>query len=207
MEAVFLGIFLVGLSIVALSFLLGFAQADLHLMSDHLGHLGSAGHDLGDHGASPFNIGTISAFLTWFGGVGYLLTAEVRLGLLPVLLLSTLGGLLGGGIVFYLLIKVLIPGQTSFMREADYRLEGTLARVSIPLDGSRTGEIVYERGGATRSEGARSADGSWLPRGSRVVVLRYERGIAYVELFDKLLAELGAAPSRLSDDPERSIHG
>ncbi len=206
MEAVFLGIFLVGLSTIVLSFLLGFAQADLHLMSHHLDHLGSGGHDFGDHGASPFNIGTISAFLTWFGGIGYLLSAQVRMGLLPVLLLSTLGGLLGGSIVFFMLVKVLLPGQTSFMREADYRLEGTLARVSIPLDGGRTGEIVYERGGATRSEGARSTDGSSLPRGSQVVVLRYERGIAYVELFDKLLAEHGAN-SVLPDGPERSALG
>ncbi len=207
MEAIFLGMFLVGLSTVALSFLLGFAHADLHLMSDHLGDVSSGTHDAGNHGASPFNIGTISAFLTWFGGIGYLLTAQVRLGILPVLLLSTVGGLLGAGIVFFLLVRVLVPGQTSYMREADYRLEGTLARVSIQLDGARTGEIVYERGGTTRSEGARSADGTALPRGSEVVILRYEKGIAYVETLDKLLAERGDPSSGLPKGPERSASG
>ena len=63
-----------------------------------------------------------------------------------------------------------------------------LARVTMPMGGVRTGEVVYSKHGTTRSEGTRSADGSPLQRDTEVVVLRYEKAIAYVEPLDKLLA-------------------
>ncbi len=134
---------------------------------------------------SPWNVSTMLAFLTWFGGIGYLLTIQTSFTDLAVV---ALGGLLGAAVVFLAIVRLLLPGQTAPLRAEDFRLEGTLARVTMPMGGVRTGEVVYSKHGITRSEGARSADGSPLQRDTEVVVLRYEKAIAYVEPLDKLLA-------------------
>ncbi len=139
------------------------------------GHAHPAGH-----GVSPFNLGTIMAFLTWFGGAGYILEVYAGFwGLLSVVGAS-LSGLLGGAIIFYFLARVLIPGQR-VLDPADYRLEGTVARVTVPIRPDGVGEIVYTKGGSRRSDGAKSADGSPIERGTEVVIVRYEHGIAHVE--------------------------
>lgn len=203
MESLFLGLFVFGLAFLVLSFALGFGHAHLHLPA-HL-HL-SAGHGPGggDPRAggelSPINVSTMMTFLTWFGGVGYILGTLGTLGTLIVFALSTLAGFFGAAIVFLLLVRYLLPGQTAPMRPEDYRIEGTLGRVSLPIGGGRTGEVQYAKGGAIRSEGARSADGEPLPRGAEVVILRYERGIAYVQPLDRLLSERGARPPALGEE-------
>jgi hypothetical protein len=60
-------------------------------------------------------------------------------------------------------------------------MEGTVARVTIPIQDGRVGEIVFTREGARRSEGARSATGEPIARGTEVVIVRYDAGLAYVE--------------------------
>ena len=190
METILLGIFLFGLVFVVLSFVLGFAQAELPIPGLSDLELGEGG---ADGGPSPANVGTLLAFATWFGGVGWLL-ARAGWELPAVLAGALVSGVAGGTVVFLTLARVLYAGQTPLMRPEDYRLEGTLGRVSLPMDGGRIGEIVYTKHGTTRSEGARSADGAPLPRGTEVVVLRYERGVAYVEALDKLLAQRASEP-------------
>jgi len=134
----------------------------------------------GGHGVSPINVSTIMAFLTWFGGAGYILEVYAGFwGLLSVVSASLIG-LLGGMLIFYFLARVLIPGQR-ILNPADYRLEGTVARVTVPIAPDRVGEIVYTKGGSRRSDGARSSNGSAIGRGTEVVIVRYEKGIAYVE--------------------------
>lgn len=191
METLLLGLFLFGLAFTVLSFLLGFAQAELPIP-------GLSGLEIGEgdgHGGiSPFNVSTVLAFLTWFGGAGYLLATQTPLAAVAVLALAALGGLAGATLVFLVLARFLLAGQTAPLRDEDYRIQGTLARVSLPLEHGRIGEVVYTKNGTTRSEGARSADGAALPRGAEVVILRYERGIAYVEALDKLLADRPPPP-------------
>ncbi len=184
METILLGVFLFGLIFTVLSFLLGFAEVELPTPDFLDVDLGA-----GQAALSPWNVSTILAFLTWFGGIGYLLAVQTSFAGVVVFALSVLGGLCGAAVVFLAIVHLLFPGQTAPMRAEDYRLEGTLARVTIPMGGARTGEVVYSKRGTTRSEGARSADGSPLPRDTEVVVLRYEKGIAYVEPLDKLLSE------------------
>ena len=132
------------------------------------------------HGVSPINLSTIMAFLTWFGGAGYLLRVYAGLWGLASVVASSLAGLAGGAIIFYFLARLLLPGQR-ILDPADYRMEGTVAEVTIPIKPGMAGEIVYSKGGSRRSDGARSVDGSAIERGTEVVVVRYERGIAYVE--------------------------
>ena len=202
METFFLALFLIGLTFTVASFLLGFAELDLSLPGLPEWEFGPPESP---DSLSPVNVSTVTAFVTWFGGVGYLLSVQDRFGAPLVVALSALGGLAGAAIVFLVFARFLLPGQTPYMRAEDYRVQGALARVTVPMQGDRIGEVVYVKGGTTRSEGARSADGSALPRGSEVVILRYERGIAYVESLEKLLRERDAERPGLTEGSADSV--
>ncbi len=131
---------------------------------------------------SPLNMPTILAAITWFGGVGYVLTHMKFLGWILIMGVALLGGFLGGYIVYYFFAKVLWPAQTHPMDPVEYDLRGTYARVVSGIAPNGTGEIMYTKGGTRAVAGARSADGEPVPKGSEVMVVRYERGLAYVVL-------------------------
>jgi hypothetical protein len=134
---------------------------------------------------SPFNFVTITAFLAWFGGTGYLLTrfSTVWVGL--GLTLSVVAGLVGGGIIFLFLSKVLMSDEEN-MDPADYEMVGVLGRLCVSIRDGGTGEILYSQAGTRRVCGARSEDGSAIAKGTEVVVTRYEKGIAYVRLWSEM---------------------
>lgn len=134
------------------------------------------GHDI----PSPVNVNTATAFLAFFGGVGYVLYGTLGVAAGVALVVAVLAGLAGGAVVFMFLVKVLLAGQR-FLNPEDFRLEGSLAQVTRSIRADGIGEIVYSRDGTRRSEGARSATGEAIAAGTEVVVVRYERGIAYVE--------------------------
>ena len=206
LAAVFVFCFVFGVATSLLSLALGALQgggADggHALGSDHGGmhvggegahgvsHAGGAagGEDLhvdvgdghGDH-VSPFNLQTITTFLAFFGGSGWVLYSSAGLAPALALIIATIIGVAGGAVVFLFLVKVLIASQR-FMDPASSRMEGTVARVSMAIRADGTGEIIFSRDGARRSEGARSANGVPIAAGTEVVVVRYERGLAYVE--------------------------
>ena len=137
---------------------------------------------------SPFNFVTFTAFLAWFGGTGYLLTrfSTVWVGL--GLLFSVLSGLVGGGIIFLFLSRVLMSDEEN-MDPADYEMVGVLGRVSSSIREDGTGEIVYSQVGTRRVCGARSEKGGAIAKGTEVVVSRYEKGIAYVERWEEMSNE------------------
>src|SRR5258706_451103 len=58
-------------------------------------------------GVSPFNFATITAFLAWSGGTGYLLTRYGGLWAIPALVLAVLTGLTGAAVMFWFMAKVL----------------------------------------------------------------------------------------------------
>jgi hypothetical protein len=154
-----------------------------------IGHAGGAsgGEDLhvdlaeGQSGqVSPFNLQTITTFLAFFGGSGWVLYSSVGLAPALALIAATVIGVAGGAVVFLFLVKVLLASQR-FMDPVSSRMEGTVARVSMAIRADGTGEIVFSRDGTRRSEGARSATGVTITAGTEVVIVRYERGLAYVE--------------------------
>jgi hypothetical protein len=128
---------------------------------------------------SPFNFVTFTAFLAWFGGTGYLLTRYSSVWFVVGLSLALAGGLIGGGIVFLFLSKVLTSEEED-MDPADYEMVGVLGRMSISIREGGTGELIYSQAGTRRVCGARSESGVPIAKGVEVVVTRYERGIAYV---------------------------
>jgi hypothetical protein len=137
---------------------------------------------------SPFNPPVIAAFLAWFGGTGYLLTrfSAVWVGL--GLLASVGSGLVGGGIIFLFLSKILISDQ-EFLDPADFEMVGVLGKLSVPIRVGGTGELIYSQAGTRRVCGARSENGEDIAKGTEVVVTRYEKGIAYVRLWSEMSGE------------------
>jgi membrane protein implicated in regulation of membrane protease activity len=135
---------------------------------------------------SPVNFMTVTAFLAWFGGVGYLVTHYYAATAAFAVTVASGGGVFGASIVFVFLAKVLLPHESQ-LDPADYEMVGTLATVSAAIHSGGTGEIQYTRGGARRSAAARSEDGATLKKGAEVIVARYEAGIAYVRLFDEMV--------------------
>jgi len=154
----------------------------------HAGATTSGGHGQHDSSVSPFNVPTMTAFLAWFGGTGYLLTrySGLRVGL--ELLFAVVGGLTGGGIVFLFLTKVLISDEEC-MDPADYEMVGVLGRISSSIRSGGTGELIYSQAGTRRVCGARSEEGTAIAKGAEVVVTRYEKGLAYVRLWSEMSGE------------------
>jgi hypothetical protein len=202
---IYLVIFLIGFALSFLSFLLGSFDfhfphfhmdggAHIHLDAGHAGdlsHAGHTGHDSG-HGTgeqlSLFNFGTISAFLAWFGGTGYLLSKYSSLWVGFVMLISILIGLIGAAIIFLFVARVLMRSEMS-LNPADYEMVGVLGAVTVSIRKGGTGEIVFSQEGVRRCAGARSEDSAIIPKGAEVIVTRYEKGIAYVKRWEDLVHE------------------
>jgi membrane protein implicated in regulation of membrane protease activity len=205
---IYLLCFLVGFSLSLLSFLAG--AVHIHLPFNmhfpfHPGHVGGhgGGHGVGHgpgHGvaghasgsaARPnsahlpwFNATTAMAFLAWFGGVGYILTNYSHLVALVSLSIASLSGLFAAFLVFRFTAR-LMRSSNGEMNDWDYRLEGAIGTISMPIRASGTGELIFEQDGARRSIGARCESGAAIPKGTEVVIERYEHGIAYVKPWDE----------------------
>jgi hypothetical protein len=107
-------------------------------------------------------------------------------------MLAVVAGSVGGAVIFFFLTKVLMSDQ-EFLDPADFEMVGVLGKLSVPIREGGTGELIYSQMGTRRVCGARSDDGSALAKGAEVVVTRYERGIAYVQLWSELSGELDEA--------------
>ena len=179
---IFLGCFVVGFVLSVLSFAFGVVDAHVHFPWEHA-------HPVGLHAqhgpAGPINFATMTAFLAWFGGTGYLLTSQFRWLALPAVGVSIVLGLMGAAIVFWIMARVLWSPFEN-MQSADYHMVGVLGRLSQPIREGGIGELIYSRKGARQSCGARSADGRAIEKGTEVVVTAYERGIASVKRWTDL---------------------
>lgn len=136
-----------------------------------------------------FNFATLTAFLAWFGGCGYLLTRFSTFWFVTGLGLSAVVGLLGAWIVFLFMTKVLMSPDEN-LNPADFRMEGVLGRLILPIREGGTGEIVYSQAGTRRNATARSEDGIAIAKETEVIVTRYERGVAYVRPWDEMAGSL-----------------
>lgn len=196
MAQFYLAVFVIGFVLSLLCFLAG-ATGHGHAGHLHLPHFGHSVDGGGESGVPVLNFGTITAFLMWSGGVGFLLTAYSGILTLVVVAIAVVAGLVGAALVFVFVSKVLVRDQVP-MNPADYHLPGTLGRVTVRIPVGGTGEVVYAQGGARKSAAARDADGQEIGRGTEVVVLRYERGVAYVRPWDRF----GSDPAmERRDDP------
>ena len=192
LENFYLIVFLVGFLLSALSFLAGFGHIPgLHAHGHHV-HTPNLGKGLargmrGRSSVSPFNFGTIAAFLAWFGGTGFLLERYSNIWVYLGLFIALMSGLGGAAVVFWFLLK--LSAHDRPLDPEDYEMVGVLGRVTSPIRAQGTGELLYLRDGARRATPARSEDGTAIPRDTEVIVTRVERGIAYVRRWDELAEE------------------
>jgi hypothetical protein len=163
--------FLVGFSLSVLSFLAGAVNIHLpfhmHLPfhgAHHAGGVSAGGHT---HGG-----GLKSASMKSGGHMSWLNASTI------LAFLAWFGG------VGYILTK-----HSHFMAVATLSFalmaEGTVGTVSMSIRENGTGEVIFEQDGGRKSTGARSEDGTSLPKGTEVVIARYDDGIAYVKRWDE----------------------
>ncbi len=221
--------FVVGFVLSLLSFLGVHVHLPFHIHGGHGGghiHMahGSAGHVAGQgsaHGSahgtgsttqgaakggggvSPFNFATLTIFLAWFGGTGYLLTRYSTVWFVAGLAMAVAVGIVGAAIIYVFMTKVLMsPDET--LDPADFRMEGVLGYLSNPIREGGTGELIYSQAGTRRTCGARSDEGVAIPKGEEVIVTRYERGLAYVRPWEQMAGEdsLREFPPKENNEPE-----
>jgi hypothetical protein len=174
---IFLGCFIVGFLLTIGTFLFG---VDSDMGGDAGGDVtGLDGVDTGHHGMPLLNFNSIALFFTWFGAVGYILNSEAKAGPLVSLLGAVVSGFAGALIIVMFMNKFLAKGDTT-MRASDYYLPGTHAKVTSSIRPGGAGEIVYVQGGTRKTAGARSDENATHPFGQEVVIVRYDRGLAYV---------------------------
>ncbi len=178
----YLGCFVFGLALTALSFFGGLGH--LHLGHFHVGHVAKV-HAHGRGSLSPVNLFTVTAFLCWFGGLGYLLTRQHAFAVWMVLAVSVAAGMASATLVFLFFARVLLPHERALVPE-DTEMRGVVARVSMPLRSTGPGEIIFTLNGTRRSAPARAEGERTLARGTEVLVTHYERGVAWVEPFQSL---------------------
>jgi len=148
----------------------------------------AGGHGPKHSAISVLNPVTLAAFLAWFGGMGYLLTRYSGLAFAAALSLSVFAGLVAASIVFLFVAKVLTSDE-QHLDPADFDMVGVLGRLSVSIREGGTGELIYSQAGTRRVCGARTENGSAIAKGTEVVVKRYEKGIAYVQLWSELAGE------------------
>src|SRR6058998_1206435 len=165
--------FVVGFFLSLLMFLAGGMHLHIPHFHAHATHGGHGGQ------VSPFNLISLTAFLAWFGGTGYLLTRHSAIWFWAALGISLLSGT-GGAAIIYLFLSRVLSSPDETLDPTDYEMVGVLGRLSMPIRQGGTGELIYSQAGTRRVCGARADDGSAIFRGTEVVVTRYERGIAYV---------------------------
>src|SRR5438874_11782002 len=133
--------FLVGILLSLVTFVAGSVHLHtprgFHFHGAH-GHAAAHGHAVGHHGhagdrgsqISWFNFGTITAFLAWFGGTGYLLTRYSNVWVYLGLFVSAMSGLGGASVVVWFLMKLVRSDE--HLDPADYQMVGVLGRVASP---------------------------------------------------------------------------
>lgn len=189
--------FIIGFSLSVLSFLAGAVHIHLpfkmHMPLHGASHNGATSpqREIARSGSSHsgghiswFNASTIMAFLAWFGGIGYILSAHSHLVGVIALAFAIAGGLSASWAVFKFMVK-LMNTESSHLKDEDYRHEGLVCTVTMPVRENGTGEIIYMQNGVRRSAGARSCNGKPLEKGAEVVIERYENGVAYVHRWEE----------------------
>ena len=190
-------------------FLAGGARLHLHIhlpgLHGHgfhahgMGHGAGAGHTVRGGDISPFNLVTLTAFLAWFGGTGYLLARHSTMWFVSALLISLLAGT-GGAVIIYLFLSRVLSSPEEALDPADFEMVGVLGRLSVGIRDGGTGELIYSQMGTRRVCGARADEGSPILKGTEVVVTRYERGIAYVRRWSELAGEEDDADATQSNE-------
>ena len=189
MTTLFVVCFVGGMGLSVISFVSGLQHVTLfdNIFHGHrVLHVPNAVRHAGlkkNKAGSMVNAAAITAFLTWFGGGGLLLERLTRFAL-PLIVIGAIVVGLAGGALINSAINAL--AQRESVAES-LSMIGVIGKTVVPIrEGEGTGEIVFTHAGTRRVAGARSDHGRAIPKGTEVVVTRYEKGIAYVATWDEL---------------------
>ncbi len=195
---IFLYCFAIGTVWTLATALLGGLHLGHHQHGGHLHHGGHGQHGAHGHAHGHSNLfgewlsamitpASLAVFLAWFGGVGFLLTRHTGLLFWVDLGIAVAFGVLGA----WLLASFLhfLQMREKPLNPSDYEMVGVLGKVSSPIRPDGVGELIFVRDGARTPVCARSEDGSPIRRGEEVVVVRFDKGIAYVRTWDAMLQE------------------
>jgi len=144
---------------------------------DHsVAEAGGDGHvevGLGDSfpGLSPWSPSVICAFLTTFGGAGYISLEAVGIGTSVSIVVGAVAATVGAGGVFYGMNRFFSAVQASSeVKVAD--VIGREAEVITPVPKGGVGEISYEVSGTRMSAPARTVNGKPVGRAQKVKIVR-----------------------------------
>jgi membrane protein implicated in regulation of membrane protease activity len=146
---------------------------------------------------------TIAAAALWFGGAGLIVEGALPGAMLVVPLVIAVAAALLGAALVRALMAALVRSSTPPLHDG---ADGALGVINAPIRLDAAGEVVYTLEGLRRSAPARSVDGQPMPRGTNVVILRRERGIALVAPLDPL-ATLDPAVPAGSGAPQNTTAG
>lgn len=166
------------------------AGPDAHFEMGHdfdhsIADAGGDGHvevGIGDSfpGLSAWSPTVISAFVSTFGGVGYLSLVEWQAGTPLSILAGLVGGIAFAFFVFWGMNKIFAAVQSSSDVQVS-GLKGKPAEIITPIPEGGVGEISYVAGGTRLCAPARSVSGKAVPRGATVVIVRITPTIYYVK--------------------------
>lgn len=154
METLMIVIFAIGVGYAVLSAVFG----DVFGLEFHAGEL-------------PYLSPTIIAvFLTFFGGVGYILLHHTGLSVFLVagLLLMTAAAV--SCVLLFVVVIPLYAAQKGTALSAKEMI-GCEAQVITSIETTRLGEIVYEQGGTRHSAPVKALEGAVIPQGSHVRII------------------------------------
>jgi membrane protein implicated in regulation of membrane protease activity len=138
------------------------------------------------------NLNAVLVFVFAFGLVGYILHNTAHAGSLVAAIFAIVIGLVLAATINVLYVR-LFGEESGRLGTGSSTVEGRVATVSIPIRQDGIGEVIFTGDNGTRkSLGARSANGSAIPRDADVVIVSYSDGIAVVESWDDFITEARA---------------
>jgi len=151
------------------------------------GHVGSDGHG-GDGILSIIPLSSVAFVFTFFGATG-LVSQSMGVAAVVAFVMAILVGF-GAGTINAVAFRWLRRNSSS-SDVSDRDLEGSIARVVLPVDAQHRGRIVLNIAGAREQMTASPADGSAMAIGDKVVIVKVAGGVALVAALDPAL---GAGP-------------
>jgi len=148
-------------------------------------HIGGDGH--GSHGdgvLSFLSLSSIAFVLTFFGLTGLVSNALGASTVLAFVLAVVLG--FGTGIMNSAAFRWIRRNSAS-SDVSNRELEGSIARVVLPVDAQHRGRITVRIAGAREQMTADTADGSVMSVGEKVVIVEVVNGVAMVASLDPAL--------------------
>jgi membrane protein implicated in regulation of membrane protease activity len=131
----------------------------------------AGGLDAPDITVSPISPITIASFITTFGGIGIISIQLFNVRPEMSLVFATVGGLAAAGLVYAFVSQFLVrsQGSTVVRRGEIVGLQGV---VTVPIGETTMGQVSYVAKSGRMKSMARSVDGSAIPRGQFVRIVR-----------------------------------